>query len=163
MSEINKLTVNGKVYDLADATAREQMHHLRRAGQLIAPVITLTDYLANPYKMVKLADGIVYDTPSAISVSDLFFCYEGDKISATLSNQSTSVIFITYDKNGNVVTSIAGEGFSKYTTFEHTFTAEECTFRIGGVDAKTAYYALNYQPKNNLFVCVASENDAWEV
>lgn len=162
MSEINKLTVNGRAYDLADAVAREQMHHLRRAGQLTAPVVTLQDYLANPYKMVKPADNAVYDTPSNISVSDVFFCYEGDKISATLSNQPTSVIFVTYDKNGNVVKSIAGEGYSTYTTFEHAFTADECTFRIGGVVTKTAYYALSYQPKNNLAVCFASENDTWE-
>lgn len=43
MSEINKLTVNGKVYDLADATARQQVELAKKTSENILTYIKITD------------------------------------------------------------------------------------------------------------------------
>lgn len=116
----------------------------------ITPIITLDDYLANRYKTISTT-GAIIDTASDISVSDAFYCNEGDKISGILSVSTGYAVFATYDKSGNVITKniVKGEGYSTYKEIDHTFTADEYYFRISGATARKKYYSLTYIPIDN--------------
>lgn len=81
MSEINKLTVNGRAYDLADADAREQLHGLARdvLGVVCSQNCLPMDYYDGDYKenygitYEKQPDGTVTATGTATNTSRYYF------------------------------------------------------------------------------------------
>ena len=118
----------------------------------VMPTITLDDYLKNPSTLIHETGKEFYTEPKA-SVSNPFYCSAGDNIKATLSNyKGNFAVFVTYDKNDNIVTFIGSnndEGFRTLIEINHTFTSDERYFRIGGVTDQKDNYSLTYTSADN--------------